>query len=77
MKTRLFDFQEDALAQLRGKLAAVRSSASENNPQAISFSAPTGSGKILIMTALFENIFFGEAEWDKREFEPRPDAVIL
>jgi type III restriction enzyme len=72
MKVGLFDFQEDALAGLRAKLTAVRLSASIDNPQAISFSAPTGSGKTIVMTALFEDIFFGEPG-----FDAQPDAAIL
>lgn len=72
MKVGLFDFQEDALVELRTKLIAARQLASVDNPQVISFSAPTGAGKTIVMTALFEDIFFGESG-----FEPQPDAVIL
>lgn len=72
MKVSLFDFQEDALAQLQLKLAAARVTAGPDNPQAVSFSAPTGAGKTIVMTALFEDIFFGEPG-----FEAQPDAVIL
>ncbi len=72
MKVGLFDFQEDALAELRTKLTVARLLASVNNPQAISFSAPTGSGKTIAMTALFEDIFFG-----KPGFDAQSDAAIL
>jgi type III restriction enzyme len=72
MKVSLFDFQETALENLRRKLVAARSLAAPENPQAISFSAPTGSGKTIVMTALFENILFGEDG-----FDAQPDAVIL
>ncbi|MCX6029105.1 MAG: DEAD/DEAH box helicase family protein [Chloroflexi bacterium] len=72
MKVTLFDFQEDALAELHKKLAQARVFASADNPQAISFSAPTGSGKTIVMAALFEDIFFGTSE-----LEAQPDAVIL
>ena len=72
MKVGLFDFQEDALSDLRSKLNTARSFSAVDNPQVISFSAPTGSGKTIVMTALFEDIFFGEPE-----FSPQPDAVIL
>jgi len=72
MKVGLFDFQEDALAELRTKLTAARQSASVDNPQAVSFSAPTGAGKTIVMTALFEDIFFGEPG-----FEAQTDAAIL
>lgn len=72
MKVSLFDFQEEALNQLHTRLAQARTFASVENPQAISFSAPTGSGKTIVMTALFEDIFFGEPG-----LVAQPDAVIL
>jgi len=72
MKVGLFDFQEDALAELRTKLTAARLLASVDNPQAVSFSAPTGAGKTIVMTALFEDIFFGEPGFDAQS-----DAAIL
>ena len=72
MKVTLFDFQEDALQQLHTKLAQARAFAAIDNPQALSFSAPTGAGKTIVMTALFEDILFGAAD-----FEAQPDAVIL
>ncbi len=72
MKVGLFDFQEDALAELRSMLTLARSTASIEKPQAVSFSAPTGTGKTIIMAALFEDIFFGEPG-----FDAQPDAVIL
>jgi type III restriction enzyme len=72
MKVPLFDFQQEALSDLHQRLAQARAFASVNSPQAISFSAPTGSGKTIVMTALFEDIFFGEPD-----FDPQPDAAIL
>ena len=72
MKVTLFDFQEDALAEFHKKLNQARHFASVADPQAISFSAPTGSGKTIVMTALFEDILFGTSE-----LEAQPDAVIL
>ena len=72
MKVELFDFQEDALAELRTKLNAARQASSSHNPQAVSFSAPTGAGKTIVMTALFEDIFLGEPEFDAQS-----DAAIL
>ena len=56
MKVNLFEFQIDALHLLRDKLEAARKFAASDNPQAIAFSAPTGSGKTIVMTALFEAI---------------------
>ncbi|WP_295544115.1 DEAD/DEAH box helicase family protein [uncultured Thiohalocapsa sp.] len=72
MRFELFDFQETALAQLRTKVLMARDHASSANPQAISFSAPTGSGKTVMMAALFEDILFGATS-----FPAQPDAAIL
>lgn len=72
MKCELFDFQETALAQLREKVRMAREYASSQSPQAISFSAPTGSGKTVMMAALFEDIFFGAVD-----LPAQPDAAIL
>lgn len=79
MKVSLFDFQKDALHQLRDKIVAARKCASSNSPQAIAFSAPTGSGKTIVMTALFEAILDepdDQLEWPL-DWQPQPDAVIL
>ncbi|SBT05958.1 Type iii restriction enzyme, res subunit [Candidatus Propionivibrio aalborgensis] len=79
MKVTLFDFQKDALHLLRDKLAAARNFASSDNPQAIAFSAPTGSGKTIVMTALFEAILDepdDQLAWPL-DWQPQPDAVIL
>ena len=80
MKITLFDFQKEALAALRSKLTTARSAASPENPQAITLSAPTGSGKTVIMTALFEAILDApdaQLEWLPHEWQPQHDAVIL
>lgn len=72
MKVGLFDFQEDAKDDLHTKIKEARPTASIDNPKIVSFSAPTGSGKTIVMTALFEDIFYGASD-----FEAQPDAVIL
>lgn len=72
MKYELFGFQEDTLIAMREKVRIAREHASSQNPQAISFSAPTGSGKTVMMAALFEDIFFGAVG-----LPPQPDAAIL
>ncbi|WP_373509140.1 DEAD/DEAH box helicase [Thiocapsa sp.] len=72
MRFELFDFQEAALALLREKVLMARTHASSQNPQAISFSAPTGSGKTVMMAALFEDILFGAVG-----LPAQPDAAIL
>ena len=79
MKITLFDFQKDALHLLRDKLTAARNFASCDNPQAIAFSAPTGSGKTIVMTALFEAILDepdDQLAWPL-DWQPQTDAVIL
>jgi type III restriction enzyme len=72
LRIALFDFQETALDTLRSKINAARQSTSVKDPQAISFSAPTGAGKTVVMTALFEDIFYGNLD-----FSQQKDAVIL
>jgi len=61
MRATLFTFQETALADLHEKIQKAHTMWSEKDPQVISLSAPTGAGKTIIMTALFEDIIFGHA----------------
>ena len=56
MKVTLFDFQKDALNKLREALVSARKAVSPDNQQVIVLSAATGSGKTIMMTALFEAI---------------------
>ena len=72
MKMPLFPFQEDALTELNQKVDKAHLLWSESDPQVISFSAPTGAGKTIIMTALFEDILFGNAD---RAADP--DAIFV
>lgn len=58
----LFAFQETALAELHEKITKAHLMWSERDPQVISFSAPTGSGKTIVMTTLFEEILYGSAD---------------
>ena len=79
MKVTLFDFQKDALHALRDRLLLARHFASPATPQVIPFSAPTGSGKTVIMTALFEAILDepdDQLGWPD-SWKPQHDAVIL
>lgn len=74
MRETLFGFQEDALADLHKRITSANNmllSGSEGQV-IISFSAPTGSGKTIVMTALFEDIFYGTAET-----QGDPDAFII
>jgi len=72
MRDILFPFQEDALAKLHGRIRNAHNAWAPDNPQVISFSAPTGAGKTVIATALFEDILYGSADC-----EAQPDAVIV
>lgn len=79
MKVTLFDFQKDALHDLREEIAAARPFATSEKPRAIAFSAATGSGKTIMMTALFEAILVepdDQLDWPL-DWQPQPDAVIL
>ena len=62
MRVGLFPFQEQALDDLNRKIDKAHMLWSEQDPQVISFSAPTGAGKTVIMTALFEDILYGNAD---------------
>jgi type IV secretory pathway ATPase VirB11/archaellum biosynthesis ATPase len=57
MKVGLFDFQKDALYDLHDRLKRMRVHAAVENPQIVSFSSPTGSGKTIVMTAKYFFIF--------------------
>jgi type III restriction enzyme len=79
MKVTLFDFQKDALGKLREALVSARKSVSAENQQVVAFSAATGSGKTIMMTALFEAILDepdDQLAWPL-DWAPQPDAVIL
>jgi len=73
MKVELFSFQEEALEDLRMKTAmALGYYRGTKSPQVVSFTAPTGAGKTIITTALFESILFGSDN-----FPEQPDAIFL
>lgn len=61
MKIDLFPFQNKALVDLRMKAAeALGSYHRTHAPQVVSFTAPTGAGKTIIMASLIESILFGD-----------------
>lgn len=61
MKTELFPFQKKALTNLRMQTAeALGSYRRTYSPQVVSFTAPTGAGKTIIMAGLIESIYFGD-----------------
>jgi type III restriction enzyme len=79
MKVTLFDFQKDALNDLRKALVKARQGASSDDQHVVAFSAATGSGKTIIMTALFEAILDepdDQLAWPL-DWAPQPDAVVL
>ena len=73
MINELFPFQKAAVSDLRKKTAmALNHYRAFHVPQVVSLQAPTGSGKTIIMAALFEDILFGADG-----FAEQPDAIIV
>ena len=73
MKVSLFPFQETALKNLRMKTAeALGAYQRTHTPQVISFTAPTGAGKTIIMTAFIESVLFGDEHYPEQ-----PDAIFV
>ena len=73
MKVELFPFQKQALRDLRGKLVEAMGSYHRTlAPQVISFTAPTGAGKTIIMSALIESVLFGDEYYSEQ-----PNAIIV
>lgn len=75
MKVHLFPFQQTALAKMRKQAhqaLSLYNIDTDHPPQIISFTAPTGAGKTIIMSGLLENIYFGD------EILPaQPNAVTI
>lgn len=73
MKTTLFKFQENAAGRLRQLVStAIREYQDMATPQIISFAAPTGAGKTIIMSSLIEQVYCGDGI-----FPDQPDAIFL
>lgn len=73
MRVELFPFQKRALDDIRMKTAEAMGSYHRTHaPQVVSFTAPTGAGKTIIMSALIEAILFGD-----EQYVEQPDAVIV
>ena len=73
MKLTLFPFQYRALNNLRMNTAIALSNYHQtHSPQVVSFTAPTGAGKTIIMASLIESIMFGD-----EKYPDQPDAVFL
>lgn len=68
MKVELFTFQKKALAGLRMQSAeALVSYRRTHSPQVVSFTAPTGAGKTIIMASLIESIYFGDDSYPDQQ----------
>lgn len=73
MRVELFPFQKRALADIRMKTAEAMGSYNRTHAsQVVSFTAPTGAGKTIIMSALIEDIFFGDEQYMEQQ-----DAIIV
>ena len=72
MRDTLFTFQEDYLTELHESIQNAHTMWRENRPQVITFAAPTGAGKTIMMTKLFEDILYGSADCDAQ-----PDSIFV
>ena len=73
MKVSLFPFQQLALQNLRLNAAeALGSYQRTHTPQVISFTAPTGAGKTIILSAFIESVYFGDESYPEQ-----PDAIFV
>lgn len=73
MKVTLFPFQQRAVNQLRVNLAeSLGGYYRTHTPQIVSFTAPTGAGKTIIMSSLIEEVYFGN-----ELYMEQPNAIFL
>lgn len=73
MLDELITFQKRALAKLRDHCAAAHNEyRNSRQNQVVSFTAPTGAGKTIIMSALIEDILFGN-----EKYVEQPDAIFV
>ena len=73
MKVELFPFQKAALAKLRQSTAtALGNYRSTHTPQVVSYTAPTGAGKTIVMSALIEDIYYGDELYPEQ-----PEAIFI
>lgn len=73
MTDELLTFQKRALEKLRGHCAAAHNEYRQTRQnQVVSFTAPTGAGKTIIMASLIEDILFGT-----EQYVEQPDAIFV
>ena len=73
MKVELFPFQKVALARLRQSVAtAIGNYRATHTPQVVSYTAPTGAGKTIVMSALIEAIYYGD-----EKYPDQSDAIFI
>ena len=73
MKVSLFPFQDKALRSIRLYSAMSLDTYSKFKlPQVVSFTAPTGAGKTIIMSAFIESVFWGD-----EQFPAMPNAIVV
>ena len=73
MKVELFPFQKLALEKLRLNTAvALGNYRATHTPQIVSFTAPTGAGKTIIMASLIESIYYGNENYPDQN-----DAIFV
>ena len=73
MKVELFPFQEVAASRLRNAVnIAGQAFYAQRIPQVISFTAPTGAGKTVILANLIEDIYYGNEIYPEQ-----PEAIFV
>lgn len=73
MQVKLYPFQTKALGNLRTQVAAAFDEyARTSMPQVVSYTAPTGAGKTIVMTALMESVFTGDDMYMEH-----PEAIFV
>jgi type III restriction enzyme len=80
VKFLLREFQKAHVGNLLKMLKQAKRDLREGMLQSITLSAPTASGKTVMMTALIERVLFGKGgleDFDDPDFNNEPDAVFL
>ena len=73
MKFELFPFQTKAVRRLRKFLTVAQANYKLTDvTQAISFTAPTGAGKTIMLAALLERVYCGD-----ENYSAQPDAIFV